>query len=209
VTLSALYALDTRTSVGINYQYSQNIYSDPGIDDALNGHSDTAYLSLVRRFNPRLSLTLNGGYTIRNSGDGTANSSPSGSAGLVYNYGPVSSISLNVAQSLTEATVGVTGSFSAQENTTVALQVNHRLTAKLSAVINGTYAYSSFTAPLPGITLKPSEQSATAHLGFNYAFSNWLSAVFNYSYTEVVSSESAIIQPYDRNQVSLGMTLSY
>jgi hypothetical protein len=215
-TLSALYALDTRTTVGLNYQYAQNIFVNPGTNNSLNAHSQTVYVSVVRRFNPRLSLTLNGGYTVRDSEDGSRSSSPSGLGSLVYNYGPLSSASLTIAQSLTEASVGITRSFSAQENTSVALEVNHRLTTRLSALIDASYVYSAFTSRLAGSSatnstsqVSPNEQSITAHLSFNYAFRDWVSAVFSYNHTELLTSDRRIIAPYERNQVSMGVTLTY
>jgi hypothetical protein len=210
VTISALYALDPRTSAGLNYQYAQTRFTNPGPHNGLNASSDTAYLSAVRRFNPQLSLTINGGYTIRKSEDGTKSTSPSALGALVYNYGPASSLSLTIAESLSSASLGVTRQFSAQENTSVALHVNHRLNARLHALADLTYVYSTFTSPLlPGVTVKPNEQALTGHLGFNYALREWVSAVLDYYYTELLSSDTSLIQPYTRNQVSVGMTLGY
>jgi hypothetical protein len=211
ITISALYAVDTRTTVGVNYQYTQDAYVHPEAGSGLNGYSNNAYLSVTRRFNPRLSLTINAGYTIRNSDDGTENTSPSGSGVLTYNYNIDSTLSLNVAQSLSAASAGVTQSYSAQENTSLALQVNHRLTPRLRTIADVTYLYSSFTAPLAGTstTLKPNQQALTSHLGFSYIFREWLSASVDYIHVELASSDPDIAQSYSRNQVSLGMTLIY
>ncbi len=154
-TLSALYALDTRTTVGLNYQYSSSTYVDPGIDDGLNSYSQTLYLSFVRRFNPQLSLSLNGGYTVHDSADGTQGASPSAYALLTYNYGPASTITLTLAQALSQATVGVTRQFSAQQNSSLDLQVNHRITARLHIFGDIAYTYSSFTQPLGGSGINP------------------------------------------------------
>lgn len=219
-TISALYALDPRTTVGINYQYAEDVFINPGLHSGLNASSDTAYLSVVRRFNPQLSATINGGYTIRKSEDGTVSTSPSAYGALVYNYGPASTLSLTVAESLSSAGLGGTRQFSAQENTSFALQASHRLTTRLHAVADLTYVDSTFTAPLsPTITVKPTEQSLTGHFGLSYAFREWLSANLDYYYFQLTVSKATIIvppgipvqvvQPYDRNQVSLGMTLTY
>ena len=186
----------------------------------------------MRRFNPHLSLSLNGGYTIRDSQDGTQSTSPSLYASLVYNYGPASTFTLTMAQSLSEATVGVTGRFSAQQNTSLVAEINHRLTARLRVIGDITYVYSSFTQPL-GVggttgpipvggfgnptpigsplssTITPNDQALTLHLGLNYAFRTWVSAVLDYDYSQLVSSEAALIQPYTRNQVSTGISLAY
>ena len=209
-TVSALYSVDPRTIVGLNYQYGQTLYVNPGYHNGLNASSHTGYLSIIRRFNPELSATIYGGYTLRESEDGTVNTSPSVFGSLVYNYGPISTLSLTAAESLSASTLGVTREFSAQQNTSVALQVNHRLTARLTAVADLTFVYSSFTAPLfPGVTVSPSEQALTAHVGFNYAFRNWVSAVMDYYHYELVSSNSLLIQPYERNTIFLGLGLTY
>ena len=211
-TLSGVYALDSRTQVGLNYQYGQNIFVNPGTNNALNAQSHTVFVSVVRRFNPRLSLTLNGGYTVRESEDGSRSTSPSGMGSLVYNYGPLSTVTLTIAQSLSEASVGVTRSFSAQENTSIELQVNHQLTSRLKVIIDASYVYSAFTAALAGSTagqVSPSEQSISDRLSLNYAFREWLSAVLNYTRTELLSSDQRIIAPFERNQISLGLTLTY
>ena len=229
-TVSALYLFDTRTTVGLNYQYGQNVFVNAGTNNGLNAVSHTVYLSLVRRFNPRLSLTLNGGYTLRESEDGSQSTSPSAYGSLVYNYGPINTISLNLGQSLNEASVGVTRQFSGQQNTSLDLQISHRLTVRLRAIGEITYVYSSFVSPLGettvtripvggfqnptftgplGITLKPNDQALTAHLGLNYAFRDWASAVLDYYYTDLVSSDVALIQPYTRDQINVGITLTY
>lgn len=219
-TISALYALDPRTSVGVNYQYAQTVFVHPGSNKGLNASSDTAYLSVVRRFNPQLSATANGGYTIRKSEDGTVSTSPSAYGSLVYNYGPASALTLTIAESLSSASLGATRQFSAQENTSFALQASHRLTTRLRALADLTYVYSTFTAPLSStVTVKPTEQALTAHLGLSYAFREWLSANLDYYYFQLTVSKATIIvppgvpvqvvEPYDRNQVSLGMTLTY
>ncbi len=231
-TVSALYLLDPRTTVGLNYQYVQNVFVDAGLDNGLNAISHTLYLSFVRRFNPRLSVSLNGGYTIRNSQDGSQSTSPSAYGQFVYNYGPMSTITLTLAQSLSSATVGVTGQFSAQENTSLVLAMNHRVSARLRVVADITYVYSSFTQPLnggsatgpipiggfpnpifipppSGGTVSPNDQTLVCHLGLVYVFRDWISAVMDYDYTQLTSSETALVEPYTRNQISTGISLNY
>ena len=44
-TLSLLYSLDPRTTVGVNYQYSADTYANPGFKNGLNAYSDPGYLS--------------------------------------------------------------------------------------------------------------------------------------------------------------------
>ena len=207
-TLSALYSLDERTTVGVNYQYGESLFANPGTNNALNAQSHTAYLSLVRRFNPRLSLQLNSGYTLREGGDGSQSSSPSELASLVYNYGPVDTISLTFAYSLSQANLaGGFRQFSASENTSAALQLSHQLSARLSAEGDVAYVYSSFVTPIQTFQLSAQEQQLLAHLSLTYAFRVWLSAVFNYQYTRLTSDIPGA--KYERNQISLGMSVNY
>jgi hypothetical protein len=211
-TLSALYMLDARTTVGANFQHSFDWYRHPGVGQGLNGHTDNAYLSIARRFNTRLSLAVNAGYTVRISEDGSQSTAPSGSGTIVYNYGPNNSVSLTLAHSLSEASAGVTRNFSAQENTTLYLVVNHQIMTKLRGVADLSYTYSSFTTPLQGVVVtvvSPNDQSVVGHVGLNYGFRDWLSAVLDYSHTVLTSSDSRLIGPYYRNQISMGLTLSY
>jgi len=214
VTLSALYSLDPRTVVGVNYQYAADTYTHPGPENSLNGDANTGYLSLTRQFNPKLSLALNGGYTVRTSGDGTSSTGPSAYGALVYNYGPLSTITLTAAQTLNAASVAGTRSFSAQENTSFNLQVNHRITVRLHTIIEGSYVYSTFTLPVVGQTLVPQnvspiEQSMVGHWGIGYDFRQWVSATLDYYYSRLISSDVNLAQPYSRDTVSVRVVLAY
>jgi predicted porin len=209
-TISTLYMLNPRTTVGLNFQHEENTYSNPGFQNGRNASANTAYLSLTRRLNPQLSASANGGYTIRESEDGSKNTSPSAFASIIYNYAPLSSLTLTMAESLSDATLQATRQYSAQENTSAALHLSHRLTTRLRTLVDLTYVYSTFTSPLaPGLVVNPNEQSFTAHLGLNYAFRDWMSAVVDYNYTRLESSDATLIQPYDRNQIFLGVYLTY
>jgi hypothetical protein len=128
-----------------------------------------------------------------------------------YNYGPNSTISLTIAESLSQASVGITRSFSAQENTSLALQASHRLTVRLQALADLTYTYSAFTAPVAGSTVSraANEQSTTAHVGLSYSFRDWLSGTVNCYHNQLLSSNPGVVTPYSSNQISLGMTVSY
>jgi len=213
MTLSALYMLDQRTTAGINYQYGQNIFVDPGLNNGLNAQWNTAYLSLVRVFNPRLSVQLNGGYTIREAGDGTTSTAPTGYGSLAYNYGLDSTISLTAGYALNAgatAGIGFTRQFSASESTTVALQVNHRLTQRLRTVVGATYVLGTFLTPVYVFTLSGQDQSLTGHVGLSYSFRDWLSVVLDYYYTHYTESISFFpVYTFDQNQISAGVTLTY
>jgi hypothetical protein len=214
VTLSALYAMDTRTVVGVNYQYAEDTYTNPGFKSGLNAYANTGYLSLTRQFNPKLALVLNGGYTVRNSADGTTSTAPSGYGSLIYNYGPVDTISLVVAQTLSSASLQFNRSYSAQQTTSLDLQVNHRFTARLHSVVEASYSDNSFTAALLNQQLQlrnatPSDEAITAHWGIGYDFRIWFSAGIDYYYTRLLSSNVNLVQPYSRDQIGVRLTLSY
>jgi hypothetical protein len=211
-TVSALYALDKRTTVGLNYQWGENIYVNPGSNSALNADSHTVYLSVVRRFSPLLSATLNGGYTIRYAADGSTSSSPSGYGQLTYNYASASTLSLTLAESLSATSIQVTRQYSAEENSSVAIDLNHQVTVRLHALADLTYQYSSYTAPPPGSAgtkSSPNDQALTFHLGLNYAFRSWISAVLDYYYTRLDSGDPLVSQSYSRDQINVGTTLTY
>ena len=214
VTLSALYAVDTRTTVGVNYQHGGDVYTNPGFKNGLNADYNTGYLSLTHQFNPKLALVLNGGYTVRNAEDGTSSTSPSGYGSLIYNYGPLDSISLIAAESLSAASIGYNRSYSAQQTTSLDLQANHRFTVRLHTVVEASYSDNSFTAALLNQQLQvrnttPSDQSITAHWGIDYDFRVWLSAGINYYYTKLLSSDVNLVQPYSRDQIGVSVTLTY
>ena len=213
-TLSALYAINTRTTVGVNYQYGGDIYTNPGFKNGLNAEYNTGYLSLTHQFNPELALVLNGGYTVRSAEDGQTTTSPSGYASLIYNYGPLDSISLIGAESLSASSVGYNQSFGAQQTLSLDLQVNHRFTVRLHTVVEASYSDNSFTAALLNQqhqvrNTTPSDQSITAHWGIGYDFRVWLSAGINYYYTKLLSSDVNLVQPYSRDQIGLNVTLTY
>jgi hypothetical protein len=127
---------------------------------------------------------------------------------LAYNYGPNSTISAIAGTSLSSASVNVTRQFAASQNTSFALQVSHQVTAKLRFRTDGSFVYSSFKQPvLPFFSISGYEEAFTGHVGLNYALREWLSAVADYTYTQVISDVTGL--PYNRNQISLGMTVTY
>ncbi|MGD0061229.1 MAG: hypothetical protein ABSD58_17595 [Verrucomicrobiia bacterium] len=214
VTLSALYSVDTRTVVGVNYQYAADTYTHPGFDNGLNAYSNTGYLSLSHQFNPKLALVLNGGYTVRNAENGTSSTAPSAYGSLIYNYGPFDSISLVVAESLSAASVQYTRTYSTQQTESLDLKVNHRFTARLHTVVEVTYSDNTFSEEVVNQELqlqnaKPSDQAITAHWGIGYDFRIWLSAGMDYYYSRLFTSDVNLVQPYSRDQIGVRVTLSY
>jgi hypothetical protein len=214
MTLSALYAVRPRTIVGVNYQYGGDAYTNPGFRNGLNAYYNTGYLSISHQFNPKLALVLNGGYTVRNAEDGSTSTSPSGYGSLIYNYGPLDSISLTFVQSLSTSAAGFSRSYSAEETTSMDLVISHRFTARLHTTIDGSYSYNTFTAALRNQQLQvqnasPSYQSITGHWGLGYDFRVWLSAGLDYWYTRQLSSNSLLVEPYSHDQIAIKLTLKY
>jgi hypothetical protein len=213
MTLSALYSVDPRTTVGVNYQYGEDTYTHPGPDNSLNAFSDTGYLSLSHQFNPQLALVLNGGYTVRNAEDGSTSTGPSAFGSLTYNYGPLDSVVLIVAESLNSASVGITRSFSAQQSASADLQLNHRFTVRFHTVVEAAYVDSTFSEEIVGaqvpVNVKPTDQSMTAHWGLRYDFRQWLSAGLDYNYTRVISSDVDLVPTFSRDQINVSLILTY
>lgn len=214
MTLSALYSMNTRTVVGVNYQYAADTYTYPGFDNGLNAYSNTGYVSLSHQFNPKLALVLNGGYTVRNAGDGTSSTAPSAYGSLIYNYGPMDSISLIAAESLSAASLQFTRTYSTQQTESLDLKVNHRFTARLHTLVEATYADNTFSEQVINQQLqlqnaKPNDQAITAHWGIGYDFRVWLSAGMDYYYSKLLSSDANLVQPYSRDQIGLRVTVAY
>lgn len=115
---------------------------------------------------------------------------------------------------MSAASIGYNQSFSAQQTLSLALQVNHRFTARLHTLVAATYSENSFTAALLNQQLQlrsttPSDESITAQCGFGYDFRIWLSGGINYYYTKLLSSDVNLVQPYSRDQIAVVLTLTY
>jgi predicted porin len=123
-------------------------------------------------------------------------------------------VSLVVAESLSASGLGYNRTYNAQENTSASLQLNHRFTGKLHSSVNASFVNSTFTAELltPQLQIKnttPSDQAITAHWGIGYDFQKWLSTELDYDYTKLLSSEPELVAPYDRDQVTIRLILTY
>jgi hypothetical protein len=124
------------------------------------------------------------------------------------------SISLIGAEALSASSLGYNQSFGAQQTASLALQVNHRFTARLHTVVSATYADNSFTAPLLNQqfqlrTTTPNDEAITAQWTIGYDFRIWLSAGMYYNYTKLLSSDVNLVQSYSRDQIGVSLTLTY
>src|SRR5207245_2613050 len=112
-----------------------------------NSESHTGYLSLVRRFNPQLSLQLNGGMGITEFSDGTQSTAPWAVLQTTYNFGPASSAAAGFSYSLSTTEVAA---FRSSDNASLFAQINHRLTNKLRGNLNLSYVLSRLGNPNTG-----------------------------------------------------------
>jgi hypothetical protein len=205
-TLAAFYAISPRTSVGVNYQYGMVNYVNQGTAGSRNSKSNTGFLSLVRRFNPKLSLQVNGGYELRDFDDGTSESAPSVNASLSFNYAPRSAVTAGFSYQLSTTEVAT---YRATEAASLFGQINHAFTPKFNALANVAYSLFTFRSPTPGSLLPPGLQETGFQTGLTltYEFQRWLSADLRYTYTQATSDLAG--RSFDRNQVSMGLRFTY
>lgn len=205
-TLGAAYAINPRTTLGVNYQYGRVNYVNTGTGRARNSDSNTGFLSLVQRFSPKLSLQVNGGYELRDFDDGTSENAPSVSASLSYNYATRSAVTAGFSYQLSTTEVAA---YRATEAASLFGQINHAFTPKFNASANVAYSLFTFRSPTPGSLLQPGLEETGFQVGLTltYEFRRWLSADLRYTYNQVTSDLGG--RSFDRNQVSMGLRLAY
>lgn len=205
-TLSAVYALSARSSVGLNYQYGIVDYDFPGTNSFRNSTSHVGFLSAVRRFSPKMSAQMNGGIELREFGDGTSQVGPSVNGALTYNYARDSSVSAGGGYSISTTEVG---DFRSTDTVSVFGRISHALTYKLRGSATVGYSMASFQNPSPLLppTSGGNEEGLTVSTGLTYAFTRWLNGEVNYSYSQVTSDIAG--RGFDRNFASVGMRFIY
>jgi hypothetical protein len=205
-TIGAAYTFNPRTTLGVNYQYGEVDYMNPGLNAARNSQSDTGFLTLVRRFSPKLSLQASGGYELRNFGDGTSATAPSANMSLSYSYAPKSALSAGFSYQLSTTEVAA---YRATETASLFGQINHAVTLKLGVSANVAYSISTFQNPIPGLGLPAGleENAFLVGLRLTYEFKRWLNADLRYTYDQVSSDLAARV--FDRNRVTMGLRLIY
>jgi hypothetical protein len=205
-TASAVYGLTPRMFIGGNYQYSRNIYVFPGTNDFRNTESHFVYASFVRRFSPKLSLRINGGGQLQESGDGTQQYAPSGNATLTYNYLPDSTASGGFVYSLSVTDVGT---FRSAETAALFGDINHRVSRNFRLQLTGNYNITTFSKPASTVPngFGDQEEALRAALNAYYIFNNWLRGEIGYSYERVWSNISGL--PFERNRGYLGLRATF
>jgi hypothetical protein len=204
-TASAVYGIDPRTFIGGNYQYSQNIYVFPGTNNFRNAESHFVYASFVRRFNPKLSLRINAGAQLQQSGDGNQQFAPSGNATLSYNFLPDSTLSGGFVYSLSVTDVGT---FRSAESGVLFGEVSHRVSRNLRVQLTANYTIITFSSPASMVTFSAAQEEALrAALNAYYTFNNWLRGEIGYSYERVWSGIPGL--PFERNRGYAGLRASF
>ncbi len=207
-SLGTAYALDRRTSVGVNYRFTRVDYVQPGTNDTRNSDSHSVFLSWVRRFTPQFSLQVNAGQETREFGDGTQQSAPTAEATATYNYGPESAVSAGFRYSIATTEVG---QFRSVDEAGLYARVGHRITPKFRVGLDAVYVRDTFENPTPGAGLAGGLEEDVLRFAFSmsYAFTKWLYGDFSYTYDRVDSDIPTAERTFDRNRVSLGLRLTY
>ena len=204
-----IYSLAPTTFVGVGYRYTVSEYETPGTNDARNSTIQNVYLTLSHTFNPRFSASVNAGFESASFGNGSEDTSPSGSMSLNYNYSRDAVVSLGFRYGFSSTEVGA---FRSTQTATLFGSANYRFTRKLFASASGIYANSTFQNPFPGFfapgsSIPQDEDTYQIGLSLRYDFNSWVSSAVIYNYDEVVSQIDG--RSYTRNRIGLEMRLSY
>ena len=202
-----LYSLSPQTFVGGNYRYATTLYKEAGPDEEKNSDGHALYASLIHRFNPRLTSSLNLGYEFREFGDGEETDSPYFVGSLSYTYARASAVSLAVSYSFTDSTPGTKG-FRGSETLATTLQFSQRITARFRANLDVVYAHTTYGDPTTGFTDKSlTQQSLSVGAVARYYFTSWLNTDLSYRYNLAFGdSDSA---EYYRNRIWWGLQFVY
>ncbi len=224
VALDLKWHLQPETTAFVGYQFSWVNYTgnEPIAIDYARGYvyhsSDRdsrthyGYLGLEHDFTPNLSAQVRGGalYT-DNYNDPISKSTswaPYADVSISYTYLPGSYVQLgfthdiNATDQVQPDSAGNITEYA--ESSVVYLDVNHRITSKLTGTAIGRVQYSTFQGGFAN-SLDETDYS----LGFNldYRINQYLSVDAGYNYDNVQSSVPGYA--YNRNRVYLGVTANY
>jgi hypothetical protein len=137
--------------------------------------------------------------------DGT---SPWGSIGLTYNYGPGSSVQVGFTHKRNQTDVvspDANGYITSDQETSVIFgSINHHFTPKLSGRLTGQWQDSEF---LGGANDGISETFFDVGVSLAYRFNQYLTGDVGYNFSQLTSDISG--RDYDRNRVYIGVTAAY
>jgi hypothetical protein len=90
------------------------------------------------------------------------------------------------------------------DDSVIYLDINHRITTKLSATVIGRVQYSTFQGGLAG---SDDETDYSVGVNLNYQINQHFSVDAGYNFDDVVTQIAGYA--YDRNRYYLGVTASY
>lgn len=204
-TLSLRYAVDPRTTAGVNYRYSRTDYDIAEINDVRNSDSHLGFVSVIRRFNPKWSAELDTGAEYRAFDNGDTQVAPLVDASTTYNYAPQSAVTAGLRYSIEVTEVST---YRSADALSFFGQINHQLTPKLSAGGKVVLVVSQLENPvLAGAADNIEEVEFQLGLNLRYQFTRWCSGELGYTF-DMVNSDLAG-QDFDRNRASAGVRFVY
>lgn len=214
--LSATYAINPVTTIGVRYTYARTEYLNPNLfntnnlpqfRDARNYETHTPSITFGRQLSPKLSLNTDAGVMFQEFDDGTQTVVPSLGAVLTYTFQPEDIVSLGFRYGLTSTETGL---LRTSESATLFLKANHHITQKLSLSARVKYSHHDLLDPDPSIVPPPKKASEDAILvdfTLFYDVTHWCSIGAGYSHDEIISD--LIGRQFSRNQAFLGVTFTY
>ena len=136
---------------------------------------------------------------------------PFADANLTYGYAEGSNVQLGVKHERSRNDLAFAGASSLildQEQTVVYSSINHRITPKLGASLQGTFLNGKYEGGGAGIDGANDEYWALG-LNVNYTINQFLSAEAGYNFDDYDSGVLTAVRSYDRNRVYIGLRASY
>ncbi len=186
---------------------------DPNIRDA---NSHYAYVGVDHAFTPALQGSARIGVQhteFENAPAGVDDNvtNPFADANLSYGYAEGSNVQVGVKHERNRNDLAFAGASSLildQEQTVIYSSINHRITAKLNASLQGTYLNGSYEGGGPGVDGVDDEYWALG-LNLNYTINQFLAAEAGYNFDDYDSGVLSAFRSYDRNRVYIGLRASY
>jgi hypothetical protein len=184
------------------------VYNSSQRDGATQG----AHLGLAYQLTGNISLNAVVGASYSdNSNDPfqhTTDISPTANVSLSYTYLPGDYVQVGVTQAHNSTDViqpGTDGSLTQYEDTTaVFVDVNHKLTEKLTGTVIGQYSYSSFVG---GAASMDADQLVDVGVNLTYQITQHFSADCGYNFDDLFSQLQS--RGFSRNRVYLGLSANY
>lgn len=186
---------------------------DPNIRDA---DSHYAYVGVDHAFTPSLQGSARVGLQFTDFSNAPAGvddniTNPFADANLSYGYAEGSNLQLGVKHERSRNDLAFAGASSLildQEQTVIYSAINHRITPKLNASVQGTFLNGKYEGGGVGVDGADDEYWALG-LNVNYMINQFLSAEAGYNFDDYDSGVLNALRSYDRNRVYIGLRASY